>query len=243
MQRNRIAVPCVLVLLLLACQAVFPTAAGVEGLAGAENRQTPPDASFAGNIPTATPTQFAPFFAVAAVNNLNLRSHPGYLAPALGVIVERTPLLVVSRAPGGQWILVRTANGNEGWVFGALIKSDEDLQVAPVLVPDNAQMIRGRVLDAEGTPIRGVGFSATRGSGAKRQSDHALTDVNGDFYLYLPLNASGSWMVSHDSIACDSNVWAGADCTVYKEGYTGKVVPESLSVTVPLAEVLTFTWH
>jgi hypothetical protein len=243
MRRRISLVLCALVLSMLACQAVIPPSGTTR------NDAIPPGVSADGptapseDIPTPTSTQFAPFFTVAAVDNLNLRVHPGYLGPVLGVITEQTPLLVIHRAPGGQWFLIRTANGNEGWVFGALLKSDENLQIAPILVPEGVQILHGRLTDLEGLPIRGAGFSVSQGSGSNRQVDHVMTDADGDFYSFLPENAAGVWAISYDSIACNSSVWAGSNCTSYREGYTGMVEPASREVTLPQNEILQFTWR
>jgi uncharacterized protein YgiM (DUF1202 family) len=240
-----------LLVLLGACAALAAacqlTSAGTQQteipLAGTATRTAPAATPTATVTITPTPTQFAPFYTTAMVDNLNLRNNPGLLSPALGELQKNQPVLVVNRAPGGQWFFVRTQNGNEGWVFGTLLKPDQALLAAPVLIPRGVQMVRGHIKDSQGNPIRGIGFSVTQGSGTKPKTDRALSDPYGDFYAYLPWDASGVWTVSNDSVACDSNVWAGPDCGTYREGYSGTVEPNPVTVTLPAPDVLQFLWR
>jgi hypothetical protein len=193
---------------------------------------------------TLTPTQtpFATFHVVTWAENVNLRSNPGYLFPVLRVLPEGSSLLVLGRAPGGEWFLVRTEEPVEGWVFGMLIESDQNLRNAPVIIPQNAQLLRGQVLDVKGTPIKGVGFSVVQGSGPKAPTNTVLTDVYGEFFSFMPLNAGGTWTVSYNAIACDSNVWKDDECTYYKDEYSGKVEPEYANILLPSSEWLLFTY-
>jgi SH3-like domain-containing protein len=194
--------------------------------------------------PTITPsaTPFAPFDAVASVAGVNLRSSPGYLFPILRVLKEGSTVTILGKAPGGQWIRVRTPEKIEGWVYVWLLRADVDLQQAPLVDPQNVQRIRGRVRDASGTSIQGVGFSISQGMGKAAKTDTVLTDGSGEFYSFLPLAASGTWTVLQNAISCNSNVWTDASCSYYKNGYKGNVEPQSVDVTLPYTGVLEFTW-
>ena len=93
-----------------------------------------------------TPGEFVPFTAAAAVNGMNVRANPGYLFPALNNVAKGTSFQVLGKAPGGEWIYVRTGETRTGWVFAQLLDAgDHDLQSAPIIQPKDVQVIRGRV--------------------------------------------------------------------------------------------------
>jgi hypothetical protein len=187
---------------------------------------------------SASPTPFTPFSVNPSVDNLKIRSNPGYLFDALLMAQQTDPLTVQGKAPGGEWIAVQTADGVEGWVFAELVKSDVDLEKVPAREPKDVVLIKGRVLDATGIPIRGVTFETKQGD----LTNEVITDSNGDFYSFLPADSSGAWTVTQTAVACPSNVWSDSSCSVYKAGYTGTVIPQTLTVTLPQSNPLAFTW-
>jgi Bacterial SH3 domain len=191
-------------------------------------------------IPTATP--FSPFSASVWADNVNVRTNPGYLFPSLRLIAQGTSLTILGKSPGGEWMYARIADGTTGWVFTQLVQSDVDLQAVPVVEPQGVQLIKGRVVDFQGLPIQGVGFSILQGERDQPPTNRALTDSNGEFYSFMPLSASGGWKVVHDSIACKSNVWTDDSCSYYKEPYKGLVEPQSVVVTLPHTSILEFLW-
>lgn len=191
-------------------------------------------------IPTATP--FVPFSATVWVDNVNVRTNPGYLFPSLRLIAQGTSLTILGKSPGGEWMYARIPDGTAGWVFTQLVQSNVDLQAVPVVEPQGVQLIKGRVVDLQGLPIQGVGFSILQGEGDQPPTNRALTDSNGEFYAFMPLSASGGWRVVHDSIACKSNVWTDDSCSYYKVPYKGLVEPQSIVVTLPHTSILEFLW-
>lgn len=198
------------------------------------------------NIPSSTPiptvTPFVPFSASVWADNVNVRVNPGYLFPSLRLIAQGTSLTLLGKSPGGEWMYARIPDGTTGWVFIQLIQSNVDLQAVPVVEPQGVQLIKGRVVDLQGMPIQGVGFSILQGEGGQPLTNRALTDSNGEFYSFMPLSASGGWKVVHDSIACKSNVWKDDSCSYYKEPYKGVVEPQSVIVTLPQTGILEFLW-
>jgi uncharacterized protein YraI len=190
--------------------------------------------------PSATP--FAPFAASVWADNVNVRTNPGYLFPSLRLIAQGTSLTILGKSPGGEWMYARIPDGTTGWVFAQLVQSDVDLQAVPVIEPQGVQLIKGRVVDLQGTPIQGVGFSVLQGDGDQPPMNHILTDSNGEFFSFMPLSASGEWNVVHDSIACKSNVWTDDTCSYYKDPYKGVVEPQSVVVTLPQTNILEFLW-
>lgn len=191
---------------------------------------------------TLSPTKFAPFNVTAMVDNLNIRTNPGYLFPVIRMYKQGTTFTVLGKAPGGEWFYVQAPENIEGWVFGMLLDSDADLQAAPVSEPKDVLVIKGRVTDAQGTPISGIGFAIVQGTGERPPRNDVLTDANGEFFAFMPSTASGTWTVAFTAIACKSNVWKGNDCSYYKDEYKGNVEPPVITITLPQNELLMFTW-
>jgi hypothetical protein len=191
---------------------------------------------------TLTATPFAPYDVVVASHDAaNIRSGPGYLFSVLRQAVPGTKLLLLGKAPGGEWFYVKVNDFVSGWVFGKLLRPDGEMQNAPLREPEDAKLVRGRVIDANGIPIRGVVFNVTQ-KGRPVNLNVVVTDADGIFYSYLPVWAAGWWTATQAGIACDSNVWEGSDCSVYKSGYRGVVKPLAADVRLPQEEILEFTW-
>lgn len=191
--------------------------------------------------PTVSPTAgpFVPFEATAMVNALKVRTNPGYLFPALGVLPENTALTVLGRAPGGEWIYIQTPDGAKGWVFAQLLVTDRDLKTAPIVEPDGVQEIRGKVSDASGNPISGVQYAITQNGDASLRND-AMTDETGEFIAFMPLTANGTWNVGYVAIACTSNTM-DAKCNC-KGGRCATSDPQAQTVTLPQQKPLEFIW-
>jgi len=243
------SVPIVALLLLLsACQkapAATPTAT-VTASPTATATPVPPTAT-----PTLTPTAtitptstaFIPFQVyLSSANNANLRSGPGNYFPVLRVLTQKSSLTLLGRSPGGEWYYLQVTETLKGWVFGKLLQQDPSLLQAPLVEPEGAKLIHGRVLDGAGTPIRGIGFGVTRRAYPTDPGNPVVTDSSGEFFAYLPGTAGGVWTVTFTTAACDSNVWADAGCKKYKEGYQGILSPLAKDVRLPQTEVMEFTW-
>jgi SH3-like domain-containing protein len=192
---------------------------------------------------TMTATPFTPFDAVTTAVNVNLRVGPSYLFPALGVLPEGGTVSVLGKAPGEEWFRVRTKEKKEGWVFGMLLRATGNLLEAPILQPNGIQLIKGRVRDTKGVPIKGIAFQVVQETGGVPKTNTVLTDGNGEFFSFMPINVAGTWTVTFTGIACESNVWTDSSCTFAKNGYANKPVPASKEVTLPFTDVLDFLWE
>jgi hypothetical protein len=242
----RIAFLLLLTLLLAACSQSLPTptATATEPFSTPAPIVSSPTASHASiaSTPTLIPTM-APFSSLTispAVEGTRLRAGPGTMFEALLLLNSSDTLTVQGQSPGGDWIQVATADGIKGWILTALLEQNPALQSAPLIEPENAQEVRGRLTDFSGLPISGVLFALTQGTG--RRTD-ATTDVNGEFHAFFPMDMSGDWMVSYIAIGCTSNAFADSSCSGYKSGYSGIVQPDSLPVTLPTKDILSFQWN
>jgi uncharacterized protein YgiM (DUF1202 family) len=169
-----------------------------------------------------------------------VRANPGYLFPIIQNVAQGTEFLVLGRSPGGEWILVKSAQGREGWVFAKLLDNEAELQFAPIIQPSNVQLVRGQVQNEIGDPISGIQFALTQGDTPDDPRTDAMTDESGTFYAFIPSSARGSWAVSYTAIACTSNTMdRGCSCL---GGICGDVVPQSITITLPQTGPLVFTW-
>ncbi len=191
---------------------------------------------------SSNPTPFAPFTVNPTVDNVNLRMNPGYFFDAFGLVHQSDTLTVLGKAPGDEWIYIETADGTKGWVFSQLLTSDVDLQQLPIQEPTDVQLIKGKVVDANGTPIQGIGFEVKQGTETDAQANVVTTDANGEFFSFMPTTSSGTWTINQVAVACLSNVWSDSSCGTYKSGYTGVVEPQTLTVVLPQTGALAFTW-
>jgi uncharacterized protein YgiM (DUF1202 family) len=244
MKFNRALFSFVLLLLLAGCSifAGQPTAT-----------PTPPPVEPSATIPpiqsstplpqptfTPSPTPFEPFEAHTSVDNTNLRTGPGYLFTVDRLINQNVTFQVLGKCKGGEWFFVKTSAGNEGWVFGQLIQTDQDLQSAPELQVQDAQLITGQLADNQGKPISGIQFAITQSSAVSSQRTDAITDTSGTFYAYMPTSASGVWTVAYTAVSCKSNTM-DANCNCLG-GVCGAPDPLSQTVSLPQSQPLEFTW-
>jgi uncharacterized protein YraI len=191
---------------------------------------------------TSTPAgePFIPYFVKTSADNVNLRTFPGTLFPVSRLLANGTRLKVLGHSPGGDWLYVQTDEQIFGWVLVPLVNGGQDGGPTPLIVPQNVQVIKGQVVDLLGVPISGIGFAITQGSGPKAPRTDATTDATGNFFAYLPLSASGQWMVSYVSVACTSNTM-NANCNCINK-VCGRANPDSVIITLPASGVLQFVW-
>jgi len=180
------------------------------------------------------------FNVTSMVDNLMLRTNPGYLFQALRMMPKDTSLLVLGQAPGGDWIHVQMASGEKGWVFAKLLVTEHPLNQVPVIEPEDVQLVKGHVATTNNIPVTGVHFAITQGEAASASRNDAVADSNGDFYLFMPLTATGTWYVAYVAIGCESNLM-DANCN-YKPGIAYQPDPPGLSITLPYAGILNFVW-
>ena len=190
--------------------------------------------------PEPTPFDYVPFNISPFVNNVKLRTNPGYLFPARIMVHQTTSLIVHGRSPGNEWIYVEAPDKIYGWVFGKLFNEDQRLFQAPLVEPGEVQIIRGKLLDLAGQPVSGVQFMLTQGSGSNPLRNDANTDENGEFIAFMPLESSGTWTVAYTAISCTSNKMDSA-CNCL-DNICGNVEPASQQITLPYRDTIQFTW-
>jgi hypothetical protein len=222
-----------------------PTATPSPALPTATKTEVPPTPTVTATpsetlLPTSTP--FLPFeIVVARTDAANLRAGPGYLFLILKVLKPGTTALLLGRSPGSEWFFVQVNDSLKGWVYGKLLNLDDNLLRAPIVEPENAGQVRGRVQDAAGTLINGLIFTVRLSSSPDSPIDVVSTDPSGEFYSFLPYSG-GVWTVTFKEADCSSIVWYDKECNYYKKGYSGIVSPPSRAVRLPQDGILEFTW-
>ncbi|PKO19001.1 MAG: hypothetical protein CVU39_00175 [Chloroflexi bacterium HGW-Chloroflexi-10] len=190
--------------------------------------------------PTTTPTSFVAYTVTTSVNNLNLRTNPGYLFPISRSLKEGTELTILGIAPGYEWYYVRTQDAVSGWVYTQLIQNPVPVIQLPVVEPSDVEIVTGTLTDEQGSPISGIQFAIWQGQGVNPPRNDANTDINGKFIAFMPQDISGEWNIEFVAISCTSNTMdANCNClgNICKD-----VEPKSITVPLPSSEIFKFTW-
>jgi len=155
--------------------------------------------------PSPTPTPYRPFEAVVTIDDLFLRSGPGFLHEAYWTYPEGETVEVLGRAPGWSWVYVHTSNNLLGWMKLELLDLKGDFYDAPEVIPDGFVIVKGHVYTPNGNPASHITLSLTPAGGEPGDEDAATTDVLGQFYFFLPENSRGVWTLEAGGYGCDSS--------------------------------------
>ncbi|MHC1783091.1 MAG: SH3 domain-containing protein [Anaerolineaceae bacterium] len=188
--------------------------------------------------PTATP--YSPITVSSMVDHLNIRGNPGKLFDVTSNLAQGSQVQIIGKAPGGEWFLVQEANGAQGWVFGQLLESDQNLQAVPVIMPANVVVLEGRIVKENGQPVSGIQFAFVQENYGQILRNDGNSDENGVFFVFMPPDISGEWVVSYTAISCTSNTMdSGCNCI---DGICGTVSPSVQTITLPQVEPVLFSW-
>ena len=173
----------------------------------AEPTDLPPTSIPAEIQPTVTkaPPE-APKTVVVNTNNLNMRSGPSTLYQILATYREGAELEVTARTPGADWVKATGPDGFTGWMAVSLLNYNGDLQALPEEIIAGGVMLHGKVLDDHGEPIPGVAVAATRNLASGSYRLDAASNMDGDFYFFLPEGLPGNWQVSMVGVECKSTI-------------------------------------
>jgi hypothetical protein len=185
---------------------------------------------------SSTPDAVGTRYVRTQAQNVNLRVNPGRLFKVSRVLAQGTRLQLLGVAPGGGWLNVVNDEGVIGWVGVDFVSGGFDGPPAPVVTPKDVLVVTGTVLDANGSPVNGIGVAVEQGS----QRDDASTDEMGTFYAFLPTKFPGAWMVSFISVACTSES-PDDKCRCVGDACP-KVEPNTVTVMLPMSAPLSFVW-
>jgi hypothetical protein len=187
-----------------------------------------------------TPTPYTPFTVSSMVDHANIRTNPGKLFEVIASASQGGLMQVLGKAPGGEWFFIRQENGVQGWIFGQLLETDQDLQAVPVFMPANVMVLEGRIMKENGQPVSGIQFAFVQEQNGQMLRNDGNSDENGIFFVFMPVEISGTWTVSYTAISCSSNTMdAACNCL---EGVCGTVAPSVQTITLPQVEPVLFSW-
>lgn len=194
---------------------------------------------FAYLTPSAQAGPFVPFYGLAWTDT-EVRAGPGATFPTITKVHPHTDVLVLGKSVGDEWLYVQLRQGGEGWTFARWIQIYGEPMPIPVIQPANSQMIIGRVVDESGQPVNGVRISIFRFVEDYGIGTGGTTDRHGFLYAFMPLEASGEWLVGYDSLDCNSNKMPPKCACAQRK--CGQPYPQTTTVTLPQTSPLLFVW-
>ena len=175
--------------------------------------------------------------ATVNVQNLRMRSGPGELFSAYNWLQKGDQVTILGKARGDDWVYADTGKV-QGWIYAAYTSlTNTQIASIPILLVENVVVVQGKVEEADGQPLAGIGFAVFQGKEKSKPPEtlvHSLPD--GRFYAYLPPGSSGLWRISLREVPCDSPV-VDQNCR-----YTGAFAPRFTDVTLPTNQVAEFLY-
>ncbi len=177
--------------------------------------------------------------ALTLVKNLNMRAGPGTSFKITGTFPQNTEVAILGQSPGGEWLLTETSNHAPGWMLRYMLAYEISLDTLPVIHPPFTQVIHGSVRDLSGTPISQVKIQARQsGSSDTPLITEAISNDEGQYFLFFPEKTTGKFILSVTDIHCDSRIMDN-NCK-----YTGHFENEGVvTVNVPVFESVNFIYR
>jgi len=171
------------------------------------------------------------------VQSINLRQGPSTVYLVMANLPEDTLVTLLGKAQGDEWLLVDTGQ-MQGWLAIAFleISSRAILETLPVISPENAYIIAGKIMNENAKPVEGVIVAVSQGTGKHAPRAESQTGQQGNFYVYLPPNSRGDWRVSIVGVSCQSWVM-DENCT-----YPGEFWPRWVDIHLPSLPYLNFVY-
>jgi hypothetical protein len=140
---------------------------------------------------------------------------------------DRVTLL--ARERGDNWVLVQTADNFSGWMNVVGLNFIGDISPLPIMAVTNAQVLHGRVWAVDKVPATKIGVSISREMDPDpKWQDDSPTNVNGEWYIYVPLGLTGDWVVGPNSYSPESSAVNSAGSLIGK-------LPGAQLITLPQA--------
>lgn len=180
-------------------------------------------------LPTATASAFVPIDAEIIFDNYQLRVGPGRMFDSVDMYDTGNRVTLLARERGNNWVLVKTADNQSGWMNVVGLQFIGDISPLPVMAVTNAHVLHGRVWTVDKTPATKIGVSISRVMNPDPNlEDNSPTNINGEWYLYLPLDFTGDWVVGTNSYSLESSAVNSAGNLIGK-------LPGAQLITLPLA--------
>ncbi len=152
---------------------------------------------------TPTPAPITMVSAAVAFDSLQLRSGPGRLFERINIYAEGEIVTLIGREKGNNWVLVQTGDHRSGWMKVEGLTFMGSIDSLPEFKVEDAQILRGHVYAPDNTPATYIGVSlASEETGLETALDENMTNELGEWFLYLPLEVKGTWIVGPNSALC-----------------------------------------
>ena len=186
--------------------------------------------------PTNTPIP-VPIDATIGTTSLNLRSGPGTTFSVLGMYASGGQVSILGKAPGNEWVQVKTSDNQTGWMSVQFLKFTGDLGTSPVLEIKDSLTITGNVIDTSNKGVQGVNLALILTTNGNQKRTDAISNAQGTFYAYLPSDSQGSVTVGVVGVVCTSPI-VDASCN-----YAGTFEPGgNVVVEIPQSKPLVFVY-
>ena len=179
--------------------------------------------------PTATASAFVPIDAEVIYDNYLLRVGPGRMFDAVNMYDTGERVTLLARERGDNWVLVQTKDNQSGWMNVVGLEFIGDISPLPMMTVTNAQVLHGRVWAVNKTPATMIGVSISRVMNPSPDlEDNSPTNTNGEWYIYVPLEFKGDWVVGVNSYSPLSSAVDSAGNLIGK-------IHGAQQITLPLA--------
>lgn len=182
-----------------------PTFAPPVILSPVPSTSTPQPTSLPTGTPTLSPTPFQPISGTVTINDVFLRSGPGFLNEPYWTFPQGEKVEILGRAPGSSWLYVLTSNNLLGWIKLELVQFEGNFEDLPDVMPEGFTVIKGHVYTFEGNPASHITLTLTPAGGTPADQDAATTDALGRFYFFLPNESRGAWTLEANAYGCESS--------------------------------------
>lgn len=189
-------------------------------------------------IPSATTPAPASIEAEVKPDGLNMRAGPSPLHSILGTYKKGDKVTILTRARGNQWVKVQSPGGQVGWMYTPHLSFTNDINNAPIEDIEDSFNVKGMVADQNANPIEGVSIALVPLNGNQAYRIDTVSDSEGHFYAYVPVNSYTSWRISIVGVRCGSRI-ADANCKVSNYFAT----KEQMEIVLPQLDPIEFVYQ
>lgn len=140
--------------------------------------------------------------AVINTETLYLRKGPGRFFETVGLYTKDNTLNIIGQEATGTWVLVQTGDYRSGWMLAEFLTINGSLQSVPIFKVSNAQILHGHVYVSGQNPATFVEVAVKPVDPPDSPTDYTFTNEEGEWTLYLPMDANGDWDIGPNGALC-----------------------------------------
>lgn len=179
-------------------------------------------------VHTPTARAYVPIAADVIFDNYFLRTGPGRMFETIRMYATGDRVTLLARERGNNWVLVQTSDNRSGWMNVVGLQLTGDVTPLPIITVPDAQVVHGHVYRTDKTPATLIGVSiASVAEPTPERQDAVMTNPQGEWFIYLPLDLDGDWVIGVNSYSPNSNA-------VNASGTLMGNLPGAQKITLPL---------